>query len=439
MWGINKRLKQLEDEGKPILTSIVGIGQMGRGLVSQMSLMQGMRPAVIVDRNPYKMENALADARIGEEAYVLANTVEEAEAALDQGKLVISTQVDLATKTKQIQAVVDATGVPELGARIALDAIANKKHMIMLNVETDIVIGPLLKKKADEAGVIYTGSAGDEPGAVMELYDFATGLGFEVKAFGKGKNNKLNFSANPDTAKAEAERKKMSPRMLASFQDGTKTMVEMTAMCNATGFLPDVTGGHGPSATVDELPQVFSLKSEGGILNRYGTVDFVNGIAPGVYVIVSSPLPDVNDVFQYLAMGEGPNYVLYRPYHLTSLETPLSIAMAVLDHQYTIVPLGAPVAETVTVAKVDLKAGQYLDGIGGYTVYGTIQTADEAKADNSLPMGLVNPNTRLKVDVKKGQIIRYDMVDLDENSLVYQLRKEQDELFQSVAVEAKLK
>lgn len=429
MWGMNKRLIELEKKGTPILTSIIGIGQMGRGLVSQMSLMQGMKPAVIVDRNLHKAEKALADAKIGKEAYLIVDTVAEAEEAIAQGKYAVSTNVALATKTKQIQAVIDATGVPELGARVALEAIENKKHIIMLNVETDIVIGPLLKKKADEAGVIYTGSAGDEPGAVMELYDFATGLGFEVKAFGKGKNNKLNFSANPDTAKEEAERKKMSPRMLASFQDGTKTMVEMTAMCNATGFLPDITGGHGPSASVDELPQVFSLKSEGGILNSYQTVDFVNGIAPGVYVIVSSPLPDVNDVFQYLAMGDGPNYVLYRPYHLTSLETPLSVAMAVLDHQYTIVPLGAPVAETVTVAKTDLKAGQHLDGIGGYTVYGTIQTAAEAKKQKALPMGLVNPSTVLKADVKKGEIITYDMVTLDESSLVYQLRKEQDALF----------
>lgn len=427
MWGINKRLAELEKNKRPILTSIIGIGQMGRGLVSQMSLMKGMKPALIVDRNLHKAEKAFADAKISKDQYIVAETVEEAEKALAEGKYVISLDADLATKPKQIQAVIDATGVPELGAKIALDAIENKKHIIMLNVETDIVIGPLLKKKADEAGVIYTGSAGDEPGSVMELYDFAVGLGFEVKAFGKGKNNKLNFEANPDTAREEAERKKMSPRMLASFQDGTKTMVEMTAMCNATGFLPDITGGHGPTATVKDLPQVFSLKSEGGILNSYKTVDFVNGIAPGVYVIVSSPLPDVNDIFQYLAMGEGPNYVLYRPYHLTSLETPLSVAMAVLDHQPTIVPLGKPVAETVTVAKKDLKAGEHLDGIGGYTVYGTIQSAENAKKDNSLPLGLVNSNTKLKKDVKKGEIITYDMVELDESSLVYQLRKEQDQ------------
>ena len=429
MWGMNKRLLELETQGRPILTSIIGIGQMGRGLVSQMSLMKGMKPALIADRNLHKAEKAFADANISKDMYIIAATVEEAEKAIDEGKYVITTDVSLATRAAQIQAVIDCTGMPDIGARIALDAIENKKHIIMLNVETDIVIGHLLKKKADEAGVVYTGSAGDEPGAVMELYDFATALGFEVMAFGKGKNNKLNFNANPDTAREEAERKSMSPRMLASFQDGTKTMVEMTAMCNATGFLPDVTGGHGPSATVDQLPKVFSLKSEGGILNSYKTVDFVNGVAPGVYVIVSSPLPDVNHEMQYLSMGDGPNYVLYRPYHLTSLETPLSVAMAVLDHQYTIVPEGKPMAETVTVAKIDLKAGQHLDGMGGYTVYGTIQTAKEAQENNSLPLGLVNDRTVLTADVKKGEIITYDRVKLDETSLVYQLRKEQEAMF----------
>ncbi len=428
MWGINKRLLALENEGKPIMASIIGTGQMGRGMVSQMALMKGMRPAIIVDIDVELAKRAYDNAKITN--YIIATTLDEAEKALSSGQYVITTDAEIACKAKPIQAVVDATGVPEVGAKVALLAIENKKHIIMLNVETDIVIGSLLKKKADDAGVIYTGSAGDEPGAVMELYDFAQALGFEVKAFGKGKNNKLNYDANPENVLDEATQKGVSPKMLASFKDGTKTMVEMTAMCNATGFLPDVTGAHGPAASVNELPKIFSLKSEGGILNSYKTVDFVNGIAPGVYVIVSSELPEVNHEMKYLSMGDGPNYVLYRPYHLTSLETPLSVALAVLDHQATIVPLGKPFAETVTVAKIELSAGQYLDGIGGFTVYGTIQSADEAKKQNSLPLGLVNKNTKLKVDVKKGEMITYDMVELDECSLVYQLRMEQDKMFE---------
>lgn len=428
MWGLNKRLDELQKRGKPIRVGIVGIGQMGRGLVSQMALMQGMAPAMIVDLDRELAEQAYKNAGILD--YIVADNFEQAESAMVQGKYVVASCASWVCQSKLLDAVVDATGIPEVGAGIALEAIQNKKHIVMLNVETDIVIGVLLKKKADEAGVVYTGSAGDEPGAVMELYDFAKGLGFDVKAFGKGKNNPLDHSANPDTVREEAIRKKMNPKMLASFKDGTKTMVEMTAMCNATGFLPDKMGGHGPVANVSELPSIFSLKEEGGILNRYGTVDYVNGIAPGVYVIISSPLDTVREELQYLSMGEGPNYVLYRPYHLTSLETPLSVALAVLDHQATIAPLDRPYAETVAIAKKDLEEGEMLDGIGGYTVYGSICTYEEARNNGFLPIALIHSKVKMKQNVKKGQPITYDMVLMDEDSLLYQLRKEQDRLME---------
>lgn len=323
----------------------------------------------------------------------------------------------------------DATGMPESGAKISVDAVTNKKHLVMLSVETDIVIGPLLKKLADNAGVIYTGSAGDEPGAVKELYDFASSLGFDVKVVGKGKNNTLDLECNPDTVLEEATRRGVSPKMLTSFKDGTKTMVELTAMSNATGFLPDVRGAHGAAGSVNELPQILSLKEEGGILNSYGVVEYINGVAPGVFVIIGSKLPEVRRELEYLSMGKGPNYVLYRPYHLCSLETPLSVVKAVLDSQSTIVPLNAPISETIAIAKKDMKAGQYLDGIGGYTVYGTIEKADVAKSIKALPVGLVNKKTRLLTDVKKGEIITYDMAALDGDSLIVQLRRIQDKFF----------
>lgn len=429
MWGMNKRLIELEAQGKPIMVGIVGIGQMGRGMVSQMSAMKGMKPAIISDIDIEKAKKAYQNAKIPEQAYIIAKTVEEANQALLEGKYVIAADSSIVTRAKGIQAVVDATGMPNVGARIALDAIENKKHIIMLNVEADIVIGPLLKKKADEAGVVYTGSAGDEPGSVMELYDFATALGFEVKVFGKGKNNKLDYRANPDNVMEEARKKNMNPKMLASFKDGTKTMVELTAMCNATGFLPDVTGARGPTADIRDLPNIYRLKSEGGILENYRTVDYVNGIAPGVFVIISSEYPDIHEEMRFLKMGDGPNYVLYRPYHLTSLETALSVALAVLDHQPTIVPLHGPIAETVAVAKTDLKAGQRLDGIGGFTVYGVIQSAEEARKGNFVPIGLIDHQTKLLRNISEGEFMTYDMVQLNKDSLVYQLRKEQDKFF----------
>jgi predicted homoserine dehydrogenase-like protein len=265
----------------------------------------------------------------------------------------------------------------------------------------------------------------------MELYDFADALGFEIRVIGKGKNNAIDYDCTPETTAEEAARRGMNPKMLCAFKDGTKTMVEMTAMANATGFLPDVMGAHGAAGQVKDLPNLLSLKSEGrgGILSSYRTVEYINGIAPGVFIIIYSELPCINHELQYLSMGAGPNYVLYRPYHLCSLETPLTVAKACIDHVPSIVPRAGPVAETGTVAKRDLRAGEKLDGIGGFTIRGTFVSAKEAKEKNILPMGLVNKNTEMLRDVKRGEVITYADIKLDETSLMVQLRRLQDALF----------
>lgn len=432
MIGMNYKLAELEKNGKPIYAGIVGAGQMGRGMVSQMVSMKGMRPAVVVDIALDNAKDAYVKAGLSEgKDFVKAETVEEGNRILDSGKFVYTSNSELATKCRAIHCSVDATGVPEVGAKVAIDAINNQKHIVMLNVETDVCIGHILCKMARNAGVVYSGSAGDEPGAVMELYDFADALGFEVRVIGKGKNNVIDYDCTPETAAEEASRKGASAKMICAFKDGTKTMVEMTAMANATGFLPDVMGAHGPSAQVKDLPDLLSLKSEGrgGILSSYRTIEYINGIAPGVFIIIASNLPYINHEFQYLHMGSGPNYVLYRPYHLCSLETPLTVAKACIDQVPTIVPRAGLVAETATIAKRDLKAGEKLDGIGGFTIRGTFVCAKEAKEKNMLPMGLVNKHTEILRDVKKGELITYADVKLDESSLMIQLRKLQDALF----------
>lgn len=428
MLNLNARLKQLEENGKKINIGLVGAGQMGRGMISQMFCMKGIRPAIISDINLDNAKKAYIMAGISSDEIIVAKTPTEAEEALDRGKFVVTENFEVVTKTIPVDVVIDATGVPEVGAQLALESIYNGKHIVMLNVETDVTVGPILKKMADSAGVVYTVSAGDEPGAIKELYDFADGMGFEVVVAGKGKNNPLNLEANPDTVSEKAKAKNMNPKMLASFVDGTKTMVEMTAVSNAIGFLPSQRGLIGPQATVKELPKLLSLKEEGGILDRYQVVEYINGIAPGVFVIVRSNLSAVREEMAYLSMGEGPNYVLFRPYHLTSIETPLSAARAYIYHEPTIVPKGAPVSETVAVAKKDLKVGEHLDGIGGYTVYGVIDTHENAKRQKALPIGLVNKNVVLKKDVKKGETITYDAVELDENSLILQLRRMQERI-----------
>jgi len=429
MLNMNQKLIKRQQEGKIIRTGIVGAGQMGRGMVTQMALMQGIMPAIVSDINIENAVHAFHYAGIKDDQIAIVDNLADANKWMEAGKYVATVNADLISQANLVECAIDATGVPDVGAKVATDAMRNGKHVVMLNVETDVVIGPYLKKLAAQQGVIYTGSAGDEPGAVMELYCFAKAMGMDVKVMGKGKNNKLDYDCNPDSVLEEATRRKMSPKMLCSFKDGTKTMVEMTAMSNATGLIPDVIGGHGVAATVKELPDLYRLKQDGGILNKHGVVEYVNGIAPGVFVAVSTENKEITYQMRYHSMGNGPLWILYRPYHLCNLETPLTVAKAVIDGESTIVPMDGLVSECITVAKTDLKAGQYIDGIGCYTTYGSIATAAESDAKGYVPYGLVSTKTRMLKDAKKGQILTLDMVELDQSTLIYKLRKEQDAMY----------
>ncbi len=435
MLNMDKKLAKREEEGKIIRAGIVGAGQMGRGMVTQMVLMKGIMPAIVSDIKFENVINAFHYAGISDDEIAVAKTLEEANRYMEQGKYVATENADFISQANLVEVAIDVTGVPEVGVKIAIDAMNNKKHVVMMDVETDVVIGSYLRKLGDQNGVIYTGSAGDEPGAVMELYSFARAMGMDVKVMGKGKNNKLDYDCNPDTVLEEATRRKMSPRMLTSFKDGTKTMVEMTAMSNATGLVPDVVGGHGPSASPKDrcadLNQIFKLKKDGGILNRHGVVEYVNGIAPGVFVTVTTSNEEIAYQMGYHSMGPGPLWTLYRPYHLCNLETPLTVAKIVIDGEPTIIPLDGPVSECIAVAKRDLKAGETIDGIGGYTTYGSIATAEETYAKGYVVYALVNKNTRMRCDVKKGTLLTLDMVDLDTSTQLYRVRKEQDRMYQN--------
>lgn len=426
MLNINTALRKLDENGKHICIGLVGAGQMGRGIVTQVFQMKGMCIPIIANRTVTKAKEAFQLAGVDSKDIIVTNTVSEAENAIKNGKYVVTEDFEVVAKVLPVDVIIEATGVPEIGAQVALKAIHNGKHIVMLNVEADATVGPILKKMADRAGIVYTVSAGDEPGAIKELFDFADAVGFNVIAVGKGKNNPLDRDATPDTLRQKALEKGVSPRMLTSFVDATNTMIELTAVSNAIGFVPSKRGLIGPSAKLQDLPKLFMLKEQGGILDRYQVVDYVFGIAPGVFAIVNSERQITRETMQYVSMGEGPNFVLYRPFHLICIETPLSAARAFLYKEPTIAPAGAPVSETVAVAKRDLKAGEHLDGIGGYTVYGLIDTVENARKDNAVPIGLINNNTVVKTDVKKGETITYDMVKLDEDSTVLQLRRLQD-------------
>ncbi|WP_411504465.1 NAD(P)H-dependent oxidoreductase [Brevibacillus centrosporus] len=426
MLGFNRRLAALEKEGGCIRVGLVGAGQMGRGLISQIEGMHGMRVVITADLFPENIKAAYRRAGVPDTRILETQDFDKADQAIASGYSVATTEAELIPQLSNVDVIVDATGMPDIGAKIAWEAIRHKKHIVMLNVEADVTVGPWLKKLADDAGVVYTGSAGDEPGAIMELHDFADALGFEIVALGKGKNNALNVHANPDTAREEAAAKGSSPKMLASFQDGTKTMVEMTAVANATGFVPDVPGMHGRKAQLAELPGLFSLTEAGGMLHRTKIVDYVDGVAPGVFAIISSSMQEVHDTMKYLKMGSGPNYVLYRPYHLTSLETPLSIARAYLQKEATIAPYFGMVAETVAVAKKDLQAGEALDGIGGFSAYGKIITAADRREQEALPIGLIGPNIRLSRDVAQGSVITFHDIEITEQNTIMRLREQME-------------
>jgi predicted homoserine dehydrogenase-like protein len=412
--GLRERLEVLEGEGAQIRVGLVGVGQMGRGLVAQIAGIPGMEVAAAADIAPERALDAFREVGL--------DPVEGADGG--PGRPAVTDDAAAVASSESVDVVVEATGVPEIGARVAFEAIHSGKHVVMLNVEADVTVGPILNRMARSAGVVYTGSAGDEPGAIMELYDFACSLGFEVVAAGKGKNNPLDPAATPESLAEEAASKKMNPKMLVSFVDGTKTMVEMAAVANATGMVPDKPGMHGPKETVPaRLGELFSLEKEGGILSNYNVVDYVRGVAPGVFVIVRAAAEPVRETMEYLGQGAGPNHVFYRPYHLTSLETPITVARAAFYGEATIAPREHPAAEVVAVAKRDLEAGEKLGGIGSADYHG--YTYKVREAGDLLPMGLA-AGARITRPVARGETISRSAVELPESSFVASLRRLQE-------------
>jgi len=429
MYEIDTKLEQLEKENKPIKTGLIGAGQMGKDIVAQIGKMKGITCDVVVDLTEETAAEAYQEAGCKEEI-VAAKTVEEAALALEAGKKVVSTNYRVAIETPGIQSVIDATGSPEMGARVTMDCIFNKKHIVMMNVECDITIGPILRKLCNQAGIVYSLTAGDEPGSIVEVYRFAKSLGFEVVAAGKGKNNPLDIYAHPGMKEwaDKAAARRMSPRMLIEFVDGSKTMIEMAAVSNATGLVPDIRGMHGPKCNVEDLTKVFSLKEQGGILGRNGVVDYgIGNINPGVFVIVTTDSGRIIEGLVQRDMGNGPNYLLYRPYHLCSIETPITVAQGVLYGESTAHPMDHLISECITIAKRDLKKGETLDAIGEYCYRASIEHYETAKKGNMLPVGLAK-GAVMMCDVKKDDVITYENVKLDENSVLLQMRRMQDQL-----------
>jgi predicted homoserine dehydrogenase-like protein len=269
----------------------------------------------------------------------------------------------------------------------------------------------------------------------MELVEFVSAMGHRIVCAGKGKNNPLNIDATPDAYAAEAARRNMNPRMLVEFVDGSKTMVEMAAIANATGLVPDKPGMHGPAATRDELNKVLVPAAAGGVLSTdRGCVDYTigKGVAPGVFVVAEMSHPRIRERMEDLHMGEGPYFTFMRPYHLTSLEVPLTCARAVLYGKADMVPLPRPVAEVCAIAKRDLKPGESLDQIGEYCYRAWIMTVDDARAAGARPAGLL-AGGRVTAPIRKGALLTDANVALPEGSRIAALRARQDAMLLGAA------
>ena len=420
-----EHLQRRETESHPIRVGLVGCGQMGSGTVHVTNRMVGMDTVALSDIDLNRALAVLRAIGVPESEICVTNNLGEAKDALRKGEYLVTEDALLLPQLESLDALVEATGIPEVGAQVAWNCILNQKHIVMLNVETDVTVGVFLHRMAQRTGCVYTVASGDEPGVCKMLYDFSCTLGFEVVCVGKGKNNPIDYEATPESCREEAERRGMNPKMLASFKDGSKTMVEMAAVSNATGLVPDVPGMHGPEVDLEELVKVFIPKEDGGILSQRGCVDYSTGkVAPGVFAIVTTDEPRIRTDMKFVGMGSGPYYLFYRPYHLCDIETPIAVAEAVIYGETTVVPK-AMVSEVVSIAKRDLKAGETVGDIGGAEIYNRIYTYEEARAKKGIPMGLATGGKVLK-DIAKGEMLTEENFAPDTSCFVYKLRQMQD-------------
>ncbi len=422
-------LAQRAETENPVRVGLVGAGEMGTDIVTQVWLMRGIEISVLAVLRAEHARKAIEIAGGTADSAMVCESAKAVAKVVESGRIAIVESPDLLCCSDHVDVVVDATGNPNVGATVAMLAMENGKHVVMMNVEADVTIGAYLRRQADRAGVVYSLGAGDEPSSTMELINFVSALGYPIVAAGKGKNNPLIYDAMPEAYEEEARQRNMNPRMLVEFVDGSKTMIEMTAIANATGLLPDKPGMHGPNAPLDTLHKVLCPTEDGGLLSRKGVVDFTvaKGVAPGVFVIAEMSHPRLRERMNDLKLGDGPYYTFFRPYHLTSLEVPLSAAAAVLYGTSHMRPLETPVAETATIAKTDLPAGTTLGAIGETFYRGWAITREDALKHNVIPLGLAQ-GAVMKKSVKAGAYLTHENCRVDDALKIVQLRRLQDML-----------
>lgn len=426
---LHRELEKRAADGNPIRVGASARAWMGSGFVTQMFQTPGMELTVLANADTEEACQMFTDMGVDRRDVIETDAIGEAMDALRAGKRVITGALDLPAQLDAVDIVTDATWSPAAGAEVAQSCIQHGKDVVLINIEADVTVGRILKRKAKEAGVLYSVSSGDEPGCLMELYDFVRSLGMEVIVIGKGKNNPLNPQATPEIVAESAKKADKDPYQVASYVDGTKTMFEMSCAANATGCVPIQRGMTGPEADLSSVSQIFALEADGGRTPHPGMVDFVQGSAMsgGVFVTVRVNNERIAADLNYLKVGKGQYFTFFRPYHLWFIEAPISIARAYLNKTVTLAPLDEPIADVMAIAKRDLQPGETLDDFGGYTTYGVMDRAEVCREANALPVGLTTGAT-VKRAVKAGDIVTWDDVQLDESSAVVRLRREQDAL-----------
>jgi len=425
--SLYEMLEKRESENNRIGVGLVGCGHMGSGFIHVTEKMPGMRVRAVADLDMNRAISTFESIGLPRSMVEVVENRNDAEDALRRDKRIATQDALLLSKTESLEAVVEATGSIETGAAVAWNCIQYKKHVIMLNVETDVTVGLFLHRMAQKTGCVYTVASGDEPGVCKSLYNFSKSLGFEVVCLGKGKNNPVDYYATEESCREEATRKGMNPKMLAAFKDGTKTMVEMAAVSNGTGLIPDVPGMHGLKVDREDLVRKFIPKSDGGLFANRGVVDYSTGkVAPGVFAVITTDDARIRDDMRFLSMGDGPYYMLFRPYHLCNIETPISVASAVFRKETTLVP-SRMVSEIVAVAKRDLRSGERVGDLGGPDIYNTIYREEEAKSLGCIPMGLAVGGT-VRKDIKRDDLLSEDNFIPDTSTVTYKIRKIQETL-----------
>ncbi len=422
---VDKELEKLEMENKPIRVGLVGSGFAARGFMMQMlTFIKGMRLVAVSNRTESYAIQGFEQAEY--ENYNKVSSLEELEKTISNGKTALCDNHFLLTDSAQIDVIVEATGEVEFGSQVILRAIENNKHVVLINAELDSTLGPILKVKADEKGVIYTQADGDQPAALMNLYRQVKAWGFKSVMVGNIKSL-IDVRRTPETQAKWAAEHFQRPKMVTSFADGTKIGAEMASIANATGFPVSKRGMEGPRcARVEDAYKLFDLNK----LTTTGLTDYILGAEPsfGVFVLATTDNPTRKMYMNVYKMGDGPLYTFYIPYHLSPIEAPMSVARAVIFKDAALAPLGAPVCDVVTLAKRDIKKGEILDGIGGFLTYGEIENSDVCLKDNLLPIGLADNCIALR-DILMDTPITYDMVELPKNRLSDKLRKEQNDYF----------